>query len=426
MKNLWIIPLAFILTIAPVFATTILNPSFELTQSDSSGGRMNPNNLTIPLNWFSPISIDENNTCLADRRNWVSFVTSFVAFEGNKSMNMSDDDSGAGFTTICQNFNLSESNFTLTFYIKDRSSWGNFIMGAYWINSSMTTSTSVHAQFDSTGFGICTFDSCNFTNAGGGWEKVRLYKSDVTGMLHSSLWFDFNDIDLAQMNAILDDVQIGLPPITPPSVIGSFALSPLLGSHQVGTPFTINMTADSGGMAIDGVDVLLAYDGSKLSVTNIAMVDGLLNITYQNYTGSTITFSKLSNFGTQTVVNGTLATITFMPTNTGNASVNFLFTLGNTTDSNMAVNGTDILNSTTNGIYSISAAPSPPSPPPIQGSTAAILLIVPLLAVVGLVFALITRVSEVEHPEELIKLVIIAVVCIGFLTVLFAVIGGLT
>lgn len=297
----------------------------------------------------------------------------------------------------------------------------------------------------------------------------------------------------------------------PIPVIGTFALSPASGSHAVGTPFTINVTANSQGINIDGIDVLLTYDSGRLSVTNLAMVDGLTNVTFQNYTSSTITFSKLAAFGTQEAVNDTVATITFMPTAAGNASVNFIFTLGNTTDSNMAVNGTDMLNSTTNGVYEISETPpvvtialptgayasgtttvplnftvtddvavddcwyklnggtnttitscenttitnltagsynltvyandtssnvgsditafsiSEPEPePPIQGSTALIVILLPVFAALGLIFAFLGRIQDAEEMSDIIGIVIFLVIGVAFITVMAIAIGGLT
>jgi hypothetical protein len=215
-------------------------------------------------------------------------------------------------------------------------------------------------------------------------------------------------------------------PASPIPVIGSMALVPISGSHTVGTSFDVNVTADSGGINIDGIDALLTYDSSKLSVTNLVMTNGLTNITFKNYTSSTITFSQLAPFGTQIPLNTTVATITFMPTGIGNASVNFLFTLGNTTDSNIAVNGTDILNSTTNGVYAISAAPPGPTPqPPIHGATAGIIGFLPLLIGVGLILFIARRIEDMKSTEDFIIVIVGAGLGIVFLGVFTAIIAGL-
>jgi hypothetical protein len=412
----WLIALAVLmLIISPAFAqeNIIVNPSFENTTTADRDG-YNPSNLLIPDDWFNTLSAPNNEQCIADDVIWntKAYVNSTYGLTGSNSLMFTNDLNGDNF--VCQLIQANNMSGTLTAYMDISQVTGDETPCIEMYNdvSSMEFCTKA-------GGNTCQiFDNCTVTNATGNWKRVEL--DFASGYQWFSVWFNNRE-----GTAFFDNFSIQFD-ATPIPVIGSFALSPASGSHTVETPFTVNVTASSGGINIDGIDVLLTYDSSKLSVTNLVMTNGLTNVTFQNYTASTITFMQLSPLGTQIPVNTTVATVTFMPTGTGNASVDFLFTLGNTTDSNMAVNGTDILNSTTNGIYEISAAPPGPTPqPPIHGATAGIIGFLPLLIGVGLILFIARRIEDMNSTEDFIIVIVGAGLGIVFLGVFTAIIAGL-
>lgn len=354
--------------------------SISLGDSDEVPDKIYFDNITIvpdkmAENWYMSSGCEANLN--ADTVNWTTYF-GFVNTSAGNVMQLGDDPSG------CDQADLYHAPFVantsqpinITYYVNMNDadplldSYGQAGQG-FWVYLAGNVD-SYQFGLNKTGSIYSNSGAPNYIttqDVGSGWWKVN-FEVNVTDE-NLSLYFETSDWNDMLNYYLLDNVSVYNPsepaPPIPIPVIGTFALSPSSGSHTVGTPFTVNVTADSGGINIDGIDALLTYDSSKLSVTGLTMVDGLTNITFQNYTSSTITFSKLAAFGTQEAVNDTVATITFMPTAAGNASVDFLFTLGNTTDSNMAVNGTDMLNSTTNGVYEISEAP--PVPPITGGVT---------------------------------------------------------
>ena len=142
------------------------------------------------------------------------------------------------------------------------------------------------------------------------------------------------------------------------------SLSPASRTVAVGDTFTVNINLDTEGKSIVGADAMLTYDMDRLQVVNVGSSSdvqiapgSLMTTTTYNKVDSQagriyfsqVTFSSYSG-------SGTLATITFRAVAGGTANVNFIFTPGNTTDSNVAVNGVDTLSSVQNGVYTIGAA----------------------------------------------------------------------
>ena len=132
--------------------------------------------------------------------------------------------------------------------------------------------------------------------------------------------------------------------------IGSFALAPASLSTTIGKSFTVDVTADSAGQTVSGIDVILTYNNSLLNVTNVTMLGPLTIIPMNTWNSTNIIFSQLTF--TPSVLNVSVARITFVPLATGNAQVDFVYTFGLSTDSNMAANTSiDILGRVLNGVY---------------------------------------------------------------------------
>jgi len=147
------------------------------------------------------------------------------------------------------------------------------------------------------------------------------------------------------------------------AVTATLSLSPTSSNITVNQTFNVNILLDTVGNATDGVDVfslrfnpaILQVVDSNGSVAGVQITAGtLMPATTANTadnTAGTIQFSQASSGGSNFTGSGTLATITFRAVAAGTSGVTFDFTPGNTADSNVAFQGTDLLLSVTNGSY---------------------------------------------------------------------------
>src|SRR3989344_3159138 len=150
----------------------------------------------------------------------------------------------------------------------------------------------------------------------------------------------------------------------------TFSLSPASGSYNAGDIFSVNILLNTGGSAVQGVDVaylnynpaLLEAQDDDSSTVGIQITAGsLMPSTLTNVADNTagkITFSQVTDSGASYTGSGTLATIRFKALSAGTANATFDFTAGSTIDTNIASAGEDILGSVTNGSYVISAPSS--------------------------------------------------------------------
>ncbi len=137
----------------------------------------------------------------------------------------------------------------------------------------------------------------------------------------------------------------------------SLKLSPQSGDYNIGDVFDVRIIADTGGADVDGIDIhYLRFDHNKLEVVdsdpNLQGVQikagSLLPTTVVNLADNTsgrIDFSQISLGGDSFSGSGILATIKFKVLTDGAANVNFDFSLGETSDCNIAAGGADILSS---------------------------------------------------------------------------------
>ncbi len=147
----------------------------------------------------------------------------------------------------------------------------------------------------------------------------------------------------------------------------TLSLSPSSGSYTVGDTFEAQIILDTEGAETDGVDIhYLNYDPSLLEVqdanveqTGIQISPGTL---YSNtplnsvdVTNGRIDFSQTTAGGNTYNGNGVLATITFKVLSQGTANIIFDFTLEETTDTNVASSGQDVLTSVANGSYTLNS-----------------------------------------------------------------------
>lgn len=147
-----------------------------------------------------------------------------------------------------------------------------------------------------------------------------------------------------------------------PSFVHAAKLSvdPATKSVKIGDTFSLNINLNTESQAADGVDVhYLNYDKNKLEVRGTIITAGILfGITPANSVDATngrINFSQAATGGSNYNGSGTLATISFKALKEGSANLTFNYISGSTTDCNVAVSGSDVLNGVTNGVVTISA-----------------------------------------------------------------------
>ena len=156
------------------------------------------------------------------------------------------------------------------------------------------------------------------------------------------------------------------------SQTATFSLSPTNGSTISGTfAVTLNLT-DLGGKRVSGVDVYLNYERSKLEAQNINVSGGIFADyplqTIDSASGK-IAIGAIATPGSPVTSPGKIATVTFKAlASSGSTTLNFDYTAGSTTDSNITEAGTatDILTQPPTVTYNFGGATTPPpaTPPP--------------------------------------------------------------
>lgn len=148
----------------------------------------------------------------------------------------------------------------------------------------------------------------------------------------------------------------------------TLSLSPATGTFNKGCSFSLNVELNTGGAETDGTDAIIFYDSTRFNALSIT--SGTI---YPDYPGSNIdaqlgriTISGLASVTTPFTGQGKLATINFTVQSAapeGATQMTFDFdpnNKGKTTDSNVVqrVTVVDILNSVTNGSYTVGAGTS--------------------------------------------------------------------
>ncbi len=135
----------------------------------------------------------------------------------------------------------------------------------------------------------------------------------------------------------------------------SLKLNPATVTTATNQNFTVDVMLDTGGESIDGLDIFsLKFNPSLVQVVDSnssqsgvqIATTSLLPVTITNSvnnTTGTIQLSQATSGGTTFQGTGKIATITFRATASGTSSVNFDFTPGSTTDTNVSAGGVDKL-----------------------------------------------------------------------------------
>jgi hypothetical protein len=182
----------------------------------------------------------------------------------------------------------------------------------------------------------------------------------------------------------------------------TMALSPASGSFSVGTPFSVGVYLNTNGAKVDGVDIKLNYEPAKLEAQQITPETTVFPdfpTKTINATNGKITISATAAVGSpySNTTPTKVATINFNPLVSGTTTVQFDFTVGATTDSNVVENQTnlDILTSVTNGTYTLTTTPTG-TPPPAADLTPTLFLLAS--AILFLVIGFLTLKSLKTSP----------------------------
>ena len=157
------------------------------------------------------------------------------------------------------------------------------------------------------------------------------------------------------------------------TLAATLTLTPSTGSYNVGDIFSVQISLNTSGVAINGVDInnlnfnpaVLQVVDSDASLSGAQITPGILipitSLNTVNNTTGDIAFSQQSNLG-QTFTNSsgqTLATVNFRAIALGNANLQFDFVSGVTTDTNVigvsSGNVTDLLISAQQSSISVNA-----------------------------------------------------------------------
>ncbi|MFN3692825.1 MAG: Ig-like domain-containing protein [Candidatus Paceibacteria bacterium] len=145
------------------------------------------------------------------------------------------------------------------------------------------------------------------------------------------------------------------------SFAATLNISPATGVYGSGSTFTVRVSVDTKGAAINAADGTITFDNKALQVVSVSRSSSIFNLwttepAFSNSAG-TISFSGGTPTG-YTGGSGTVMTITFRTLGSGSARVNF----GSGSVLAADGRGTNVLSSMGSGAYTISAASETPEP----------------------------------------------------------------
>jgi Bacterial Ig-like domain/Cohesin domain len=146
-----------------------------------------------------------------------------------------------------------------------------------------------------------------------------------------------------------------------PALAATLSMSPATGVYSVGGTFTVSVTVNTSGAAINAADGTLSFNPRELQVVSVSRASSIFNLwttepTFSNGAG-TVSFSGGSPTG-YTGNGGTVLLITFRTLSAGSPKVTM------SSGSVLAADGrgTNVLTSMGSGAYTISAVETSPTP----------------------------------------------------------------
>lgn len=261
-RILFLLAMIAVLASPALAQNEFLNPSFELTQNDSSGGRMNVNNLTIPLNWFT----GSGYGLTADLCNWdnsFGFVNTTEAFVGSNSL-----EAVTGTLEPCNSIgmrvgNLSNLNFpiTITFYEKNLTESESLIIDLF---NDIDANYRLNTLNSNCAGGSPAFDSCATESAGNGWTKYTLI---INTNPNAALDLDFTFENVANTPVLLDNFNIAETPSTPTTPLITGAAAAVVGV----TPLLVAVGLMLFGLAFIGFGAMAFTDDPKKAMSLFAV-----------------------------------------------------------------------------------------------------------------------------------------------------------
>src|SRR3989344_5082505 len=155
----------------------------------------------------------------------------------------------------------------------------------------------------------------------------------------------------------------------------TLSLSPSGGGYNVGDIISVNILLDTQGAPVQGADIrhlnynpaLLEAQDENTGIAGVQITPGTLMPTMANSVdtanGKILFAQAISGSGTFTGA-GTLATVRFKILASGTANLNFNFTPGDTSDTNVAYDAVDLLTSVGSAAYALTI-PLPPTQFPV-------------------------------------------------------------
>lgn len=138
---------------------------------------------------------------------------------------------------------------------------------------------------------------------------------------------------------------------------------PASGSYDVNEEFVVTVKIDTGGQEVKGTDVVLNFDQSRLTVSNVADGGFFSSFDYELEADSgRLSIYAMEDQPIKTVTGtGNVATITFKASSSGEASVSFLCQAGSDIDTNIwDANANELADCGANGsgVYTITSGES--------------------------------------------------------------------
>lgn len=140
--------------------------------------------------------------------------------------------------------------------------------------------------------------------------------------------------------------------LSPKAHAATFSLSPASGTFKKGCPNTVRAVVNTGGVDSNAADMFLTYDPAKIEVTGVSAGNAYQTYLAPSYGGGHVSLTAFS-VGSNLNGSATFASIAFKSVgDTESAGIDFVFSPGSTTDSNIAdTESNDLLSGVGNGSY---------------------------------------------------------------------------
>jgi uncharacterized membrane protein len=143
-----------------------------------------------------------------------------------------------------------------------------------------------------------------------------------------------------------------------PVLASKLFLNPPFGSVDSGKDLKVDIVVNGDSELVDGVDAVIKYDSSVLSVKEIKEGSFFGKYPLKKDTNGTIRITALgAKDGVKLYGDIVVASLTFDVLDSGQTKINFDFTKDSTRDSNVAAHGSpaDLLTEVSGGSYSVTA-----------------------------------------------------------------------